>query len=95
MYDTVHNMSRALASGQKEGSQAQEGVLGASVLKSKVSGRLWGYLLRDGVCLSLELLAEAVQRAEAALPLEKLFGKVLCRVWRVERLEPFAKGVRE
>lgn len=33
--------------------------------------------MRDGVCLSPEQLAKAGERAEAALSLEKLFGKEL------------------
>lgn len=37
----------------------------------------WEHLLRVVVCVSLEQLGEAAQRAKAVLFLEKLFGRVL------------------
>lgn len=51
--------------------------------------------MRDGVCNSLEQLTEAVEKAEAALFLEELFGGVFAGLCRGEKLAAFTKCVRE
>lgn len=53
------------------------------------------YLVCDGVCLLLQQLAAVVERAEAALPLEKLFGGMLTGLYGRKELASFAKCVRD
>lgn len=53
------------------------------------------YLLPNGVCVSLEQLGEAVQRAEAALTVEELFSGVLVGWPGGKGLKFFTKCVRE
>lgn len=51
--------------------------------------------MRDGVCVSLQQLEEAVERAEAALPLKEFFGGFPAGLREVEGLESFAKCLGE
>lgn len=96
LYGTVHIMSRALESVQKEESQIHEGAAGTSFWKRKrcVEGVKEGFG-RDRVCLSLVQLPNAAGRAEAALPLEKLFSEVLAGLCEEKRLSSVPNGMRE
>lgn len=51
--------------------------------------------MRDRVCLSVEQLAEAVEKAEPALSLEKLSALVLDESRKWKTLSSFAKNVRK
>lgn len=51
--------------------------------------------MRDGVCRLPEKLAEVVQRAQAELTFEKLFGGVLAVLREGKGLASVAKCVRE
>lgn len=51
--------------------------------------------MRDGLCVSLEQLAETVERAEAGLPLKQMFNGVLSKLRYEEELESFAQCVWE
>lgn len=51
--------------------------------------------MRDAVCLSLERLAEAVEKAKATLALEKSFRRVPAGLCGGDGLASFAKCVRE
>lgn len=47
---------------------------GISAYEKKYAEGGGGYLVRDGLCVTLKQLAEAAGRAKATLPLEELFG---------------------
>lgn len=78
MYEMVHSKSGALQSMRTENSRVRGGVFGAFLLKNRecVGSGGWCFA-RDRVCVSLERLAEAVERAGTGLPLQQSFGEVL------------------
>lgn len=53
------------------------------------------YIVRDGLCVSLEQLTEAFERAEAALTVEELSGGVRAWFSRGKGLASFQKCLRE
>lgn len=82
MRETVHNMSRVLDISQRHASEVHEKVAGASLLRrgKRVEGdrRDFG---RERACLYLQQLSEAVERAEATLPLEHSLAIVLAELF--------------
>lgn len=96
MSETVYNMSRALECVRIEETQAQGGVVGLFFFKERNRLEVGGlYLVRDGVCVSLERLKQVNERVEAGLPLETLFCEVLPGLRGAEKLESSAKRMRE
>lgn len=96
VYEAVHIMSRALKGVRKEQSQIHGTAAGSFLLKKrKCPEGGGGYLVRNGVCVSIKQLAKAVERAEAALDLESLVCRVLAWLCKWDLLASFAKCVRE
>lgn len=86
-------MSAVLESLEREESQVHGGAVGVSLLKKRmrVEGG-GGYLVRDGVRVALEQLAEVADRAEAELTLEALCGGLLARLREKEGWRHFRSG---
>lgn len=94
--ETEQNMSRALESVHRWKSQVHEAVFGPFLLKTrKCMKGGGGHLVRHRTCVSLEQLAEIVDRAGSALSLEALFGGVLAVLYGGGKLASFAKCKRE
>lgn len=73
-------MSRAVESVRRAESQVHRGAAEAALIEQKEAReRQRAFLVRNGVCVSLEL-AEKVQRAEAELPPKELFDGVAARL---------------
>lgn len=96
IFETKHKISRSFESMQGGESREHESLVGASLMNKRecVEGG-GGYLVQDGVCVTLEQLAETVQRAETALTVEELFGWVLAGLRRGKGLASAAKCVGE
>lgn len=91
----VPKMSRALDGVRIRKNQVHGNVLGASLLKKRKSVEIdRGNLVRNGLRVPVEQLAEAVEKPEAALTLEKLFGGVLAGLRGGAGLASFKKCVR-
>lgn len=72
------------------------GFAGAFILSKKKSMKGdGGYLVPDGVCLFLGQVSERVERAGAAMPVERLLATVLGELSTAKWLVSFANCVRE
>lgn len=96
VHETVQNMSSALDVVKSLGSEVQGGAAGAFVLREgKCVEGGGGYLLRDGVRLFLGQMSKEVERAEAAVPIERSFGAVLGELFSAEWLASVVSCVRK
>lgn len=90
LFETVQIVSRALMSVRRRESERYGDAVGASLQKKTkcVEGGGW-CLVRAKLCVPLEPLAEAVQRAKAALSLQELRGGELAGRCGGEKLASF------